>query len=318
MSFQCMVTNLSPQLQESHLRELFEVCGELVGIRRVPTQGPTGSYIVEFKTEEGAKAATLISGTPLGDPPIPFTVKLATGDAVALAFAPRESEEDMSSAAQQRADEIARTIYVGNLDINVAEDTVRNFFAQLGRVLYCKLGGETEGKTARFAFVEFDSVASAQASYGLSGQILDGRAIKVGKANNPIFKPDQQKPTVVNMSEVERKLQMAQAAIKSKVETVEKRRSRSRSRSRSDSRGRRKRKKRSRYSRSRSRSSSRSPSRGRRSRRRRRSRSGSREKRRERDRRRKVKERRRQRSLSPGEDPVKEGSRSRCSSSQCT
>lgn len=182
-------------------------------------------------------------------------------------------------AAQKRNDDIARTIYVGNLSVGVDEPAIRQFFSKAGQVLYVKLAGDTVAGV-RYAFVEFSDVNAAIAAQNLSGQHLGDRQIKIGKANNPIVKAAATPSPPPKNDSVSKLLEQHKEALAKKLEEAkkkeekddkDKKRSRSpRKRSRSRSRGRRHR------SRSRDRRRSRSRSRDRK----RRSRSRSRDKKR--------------------------------------
>jgi arginine/serine-rich splicing factor 12 len=183
-------------------------------------------------------------------------------------------------AAQKRADEVARTVYVGNLSLETGDEPIKKFFLRCGTVLHVKLAGDnTMGRTGRFAFVEFDTKDAAEQALTMSGGLIGDRVIKVGRSNNPIFKPGgaeakgkpsgSSSPPSNPQAELLEKIKAYTAKLSEKVERKEERERRKKG-SRSRSRGRSKKSKHRRRSRSRSRS------RGRRSRRSRRSRSRSR------------------------------------------
>src|SRR5690606_38515153 len=75
-------------------------------------------------------------------------------------------------------DKVARTIYVGGVDTKVSEQDLLSLFSQCGRVSKLCLAGDTL-HAARFAFVEFESVESAQLAVGLNGTIVGDRPIRV-------------------------------------------------------------------------------------------------------------------------------------------
>lgn len=79
-------------------------------------------------------------------------------------------------------------MYVGNLEYSVTEDTLRDFFASKGfetkdiKVIKDKYSGRSKG----FGFVEVESDEVLQkAIEALNGQELNGRALKVNKAQPP-------------------------------------------------------------------------------------------------------------------------------------
>jgi len=132
-------------------------------------------------------------------------------------------------AVQKRENQISRTIYVGNLNLAIDEDALKQFFSSAGTVVATKLAGESDGKQTRFAFVEFDTPEQAQMALTLQGTVLADKAIKVGKAVNPIQKNEEPSK---NINEIMRKVLMHTERLSKDIE---------RSRSRSRDRGRRRR-----------------------------------------------------------------------------
>merc|ERR1712224_884466 len=85
------------------------------------------------------------------------------------------------------ADEVQRTIYIGNLHNAVKGEQLRALFETVGDILYVKFSGTAQ---FRYAFVEYATKDSAKAAFALHGTFLGGQSIKVGQAHNPIFKDD--------------------------------------------------------------------------------------------------------------------------------
>lgn len=79
---------------------------------------------------------------------------------------------------------MSNKIYVGNLAYSVMEDRLRETFIAFGSVESCKIITDRDtGRNKGFAFVEMDSIQSAQdAILGLNGSDLDGRAMIVNEA----------------------------------------------------------------------------------------------------------------------------------------
>ena len=73
-----------------------------------------------------------------------------------------------------------KEVFVKNLDSSVDVNTLKNIFAEFGRVLSCRGFGE-DGKVAYdYAFIEFDSKESAQrAVRECNGRPLFGRTLSV-------------------------------------------------------------------------------------------------------------------------------------------
>ncbi|KAJ2505238.1 hypothetical protein GGI11_007079, partial [Coemansia sp. RSA 2049] len=90
-----------------------------------------------------------------------------------------------------KAEEISRTVYVGNIASWVAEQQLMDFFAVCGPVAYVKMAGDGMQPT-RFAFVEFADVRTAQAALLMNGMMLADRPLKVNHSKNSINKPQPQ------------------------------------------------------------------------------------------------------------------------------
>ncbi|KAJ1676658.1 hypothetical protein EV182_007743, partial [Spiromyces aspiralis] len=87
-----------------------------------------------------------------------------------------------------KAEEISRTVYVGNISNVVTDQQLMDFFSSAGPVAYVKMAGDGLQPT-RFAFVEFADVTSAQAALLLNGTMLADRPLKVNHSKNAINKP---------------------------------------------------------------------------------------------------------------------------------
>jgi hypothetical protein len=97
--------------------------------------------------------------------------------------------EFVSEISRQRVDEIARTIYVGNLSQDTTELELKQLFSVAGAPLYIKITGDANNaSTGRYAFIEFATIEAVAAANNLSGCFLNHRPIKIGRANNPIIK----------------------------------------------------------------------------------------------------------------------------------
>lgn len=75
-------------------------------------------------------------------------------------------------------------LFVGGLSWNTTEDSLRNFFAQVGTVVSATvITDRFSGKSKGFGFVEMSSEKEAQeAMTKLNGQSLDGRPVAVNEA----------------------------------------------------------------------------------------------------------------------------------------
>ena len=77
-----------------------------------------------------------------------------------------------------------KNIFVGNLDFNATEESVRSLFERYGAVNSARIMSDRDtGRSRGFAFVEMESESEAdQAISALNGYTLDGRALNVNEA----------------------------------------------------------------------------------------------------------------------------------------
>jgi RNA recognition motif-containing protein len=79
---------------------------------------------------------------------------------------------------------MGKKIYVGNLNYNTYEDSLRALFSNYGTVASAKIITDRDsGQSKGFGFVEMGTDDEARAAISaLNGQDLDGRALKVNEA----------------------------------------------------------------------------------------------------------------------------------------
>ena len=77
------------------------------------------------------------------------------------------------------------TIYVGNLSPQVTDAILHAYFSQLGPLVGTKMQADAASPN-RFGFVEWENPMVAQAALALHGQMLMGRAMKIGKASTGV------------------------------------------------------------------------------------------------------------------------------------
>jgi cold-inducible RNA-binding protein len=77
-----------------------------------------------------------------------------------------------------------KNIFVGNLDFNSTEESVRSLFEPYGVIERVSLPTDREtGRARGFAFVEMTNAAEAdRAIEALNGTNLDGRALNINEA----------------------------------------------------------------------------------------------------------------------------------------
>jgi RNA recognition motif-containing protein len=81
--------------------------------------------------------------------------------------------------------DMAKKIYVGNMNYNTSEDTLRQLFAQYGEVVSVNvITDRYTGRAKGFGFVEMAAEDAARAAMAaLNGKEVDGRQLKVNEAN---------------------------------------------------------------------------------------------------------------------------------------
>ena len=78
-----------------------------------------------------------------------------------------------------------KKIFVGGLAWATDDDSLKDFFSQAGEVVEAKVITDRDtGRSRGFGFVTFAESAAAQDALDMSGQELDGRAIRVDFAQD--------------------------------------------------------------------------------------------------------------------------------------
>jgi RNA recognition motif-containing protein len=79
---------------------------------------------------------------------------------------------------------MGKRIYVGNLNYQTTEDSLRTSFTEFGEVEEVRLITDRySGRSKGFAFVEMATEEEAQAAItGMNGKVLDDRELKVAEA----------------------------------------------------------------------------------------------------------------------------------------
>ncbi|KND02937.1 hypothetical protein, variant [Spizellomyces punctatus DAOM BR117] len=166
------VANVSSYVTEELLKQLFEIIGTVRNFDLHPSPHNDGlqECEVEFGDATSAITALHLTGTDLGD----RTLFVTTGGT------------DLP-APINKAEEIARTVYVGNINSNVTEEDVRQCFGGCGPIAHVKMAGDP-GQVTRFAFVEFITQEGASEALKQNGIMLGDRALKVNHSKNAINK----------------------------------------------------------------------------------------------------------------------------------
>lgn len=288
-----------------------------------PYQSSVGDIPDEYRALDIANQANVVPGLYPSDPKLPPHVVnqiegippnqvIATNDPVLASNGLPPYPQLPITYDARRIEEIRRTLVAINVDENVTDDELINFFQKAGDVKYVRWCSR-ENDITRYALVEFSDQASVIAGLKLNGVQLGSRPVQVTHATQAIAKP-MAKSNEAAQREIEEamtRVKEAQSLISAAIDPVigilskDKKHSHSHRRSRSRSHGRSRRRSSSRSRRGHSRS------RRRRSRSRSRRRSRSRKRYRSRDRRSRERKRSRSRKKSRSRDRKRKSSRER-------
>lgn len=255
-----VVSNIQASVAPDIIQAFFGHVGPVVSARTLSFDpvSCTKQFLVQFETPAQASAALALSGILLLEKPVLVT----PGDSCA----PRPSstsstggksevEETTSAAAEitakaktedpdamlhtQKAEDVSRTIYVGNVASSVTQQQLTDFFSSsCGAVNFAHIAGD-DSRATRFAFVEFATKEGASVALAtMGGRILQDRAVRVLQSNTPIVRPSPRMCDIVRQRQEQEKLRAAVALINRKVGEEEKEKSKSKSHSRSRSRSR--------------------------------------------------------------------------------
>lgn len=112
--------------------------------------------------------------------------------AAAAAPAPRATVKDPARAAAE-AELIPRTVYISRVDKAITEAQLLEFFSVCGTVTHCRVCGDVNAYSTRFAFVEFDTLEAANAAIQLNGIQLGSEPLKITASNSAIASSVQAK-----------------------------------------------------------------------------------------------------------------------------
>ncbi|KAJ3164979.1 Protein srek1IP1 [Geranomyces variabilis] len=231
---------ISALATEHILHTLFSFLGTVreLKLSQSPTEPGVQNALIEFEDPAAAVAALHLTGTQLGDralfvtistqlpqQPPSLVIPAATGSGGLAHTAPLSATSPSGTPLfrnpnltatilhhdPQKADEISRTIYIGNIPHEASEADLRATFAACGDIIAVKIAGDAH-QTSRFAFMEFATEEAAGKAMLLNGVVVRDRAVKVNFSKNTIAKT----PRVDSADPAMRRVAEAQAAIRRK------------------------------------------------------------------------------------------------------
>jgi len=117
----------------------------------------------------------------------------------------------------QKMEEVARTVYVGNVNSQVSAQQLMAFFAGCGDINYCRMAGD-DSHPSRFSFIEFATLEAAQKAMGLNGSTLLDRPVRVNHSKNPIVKPPPKPVDPREKAAIQRRLSRIVDSINNRVD----------------------------------------------------------------------------------------------------
>uniref|UniRef100_A0A0D6R517 RRM domain-containing protein n=1 Tax=Araucaria cunninghamii TaxID=56994 RepID=A0A0D6R517_ARACU len=172
------VGNLSWNVDDAWLREVFEEHGELSGVRLM-TDRSTGrskgyGYVEFVNAEDAANAHAAKQGFDLDGRSINVDFANARPDNS------QKNENRRQSYGDQRS-EPSDTLFVGNLAFGVGQETVTEAFQAHGTILGIRLPTDREtGQAKGFGYVTFASIDEAKGAIeAMDGAYIEGRPVRL-------------------------------------------------------------------------------------------------------------------------------------------
>ncbi|GJP33712.1 hypothetical protein CLOM_g18234 [Closterium sp. NIES-68] len=194
------VGNLETFVNESTLYLLFSQFGTVTNVRLAGDPKMQTRYaFVEFNDSVMAHAACLLDGLQVGSRNLrvslskPYAGKGAAAATVqnplaalmggaGLAAAPSAAAPRKRSTVEDQ-ERISRTIHVRNVDIQITEAMLVEYFGVCGTVTAARTAGTGNPRTA---WIEFAAQQSALAALSLDGQVLAGQTLRISPSKSAI------------------------------------------------------------------------------------------------------------------------------------
>jgi nucleolin len=174
--------NLPFTIDDDQIKTVFKDAGDIVDVHWV-TDRQTGKFygtgFVEFASAEGAQKAVAMAGQEVGGRAMKVDFAQPKGD---RKDATPRGDKKFPAKGGDRAPtpkpDGCTTVFLGNLSFSIDEDAVRGFFKECGDISAIRWV-ERDGQFKGCGFVEFNESDSTDKAVAMSGQDLQGRAIRV-------------------------------------------------------------------------------------------------------------------------------------------
>ncbi|KAM0938599.1 putative RNA recognition motif domain, ataxin-2, RNA-binding domain superfamily [Dioscorea sansibarensis] len=172
------VWNIEQHVTEEELAGLFSCCGQINDCRISGELSSVRHFaFLEFSSEDSARAALSLRGTPLHTIPICIAPSKSNILPINPSYLPRSAHEK---------DIARRTVYCSNIDRMVSENEMRRFFeSNCGPISRLRLLGDKRHPT-RIAFIEFVQDDSANAALRCTGFYLGVFPIRIIASKTPV------------------------------------------------------------------------------------------------------------------------------------
>mmetsp|Transcript_47161 Transcript_47161/g.132626 ORF Transcript_47161/g.132626 Transcript_47161/m.132626 type:complete len:528 (-) Transcript_47161:103-1686(-) len=192
--FSLFVRNLSPQVSEQVLREVFAGCDliERVAFRAYPNSANSFFAQIDFATLQGVTEGSKLSGVPiLGVPceigvvdPVVSAAQLrlahAAGDKLPEPGAAKDLEDLNRRVGEAREDQRLRTVHVAGLTPGTDSAKLHRFCKNFGDVE--KLRVDTDARGVLFGLVEFKDHGAAHICKLQRQYVVDGKVFTCTEA----------------------------------------------------------------------------------------------------------------------------------------
>jgi nucleolin len=167
------VRGLPWRAQDYEIKEFFASCGTITSLE-LPLQDDgrsSGTAIVEFSNTNESAAAIALNGEDFQGRWL--SIKYNGSKPVGTPRTPAVKEEGCT------------TVFVGNLDFNIDEDSLRQAFSECGEITQVRFAMDREsGEFKGFGHIEFAESDSTDKAVALAGLDVLGRPVRVDFANN--------------------------------------------------------------------------------------------------------------------------------------
>lgn len=186
------INNLSPNMDEAKLTEMFSKFGEIKTLKLVtPDDDKNKSFgLIDFVDHESAqKAVASLNDTEVDG------VKVYVARAQSKGERRKELQKKYEKSRSELLNKYQGTnLYIKNLDDTVDNEKLQEIFAPIGTIISARVMLDQNGKSRGFGFVSFTTPEEAnKAITEMNGQIVSGKPLYVVLAQRKEIRHSQMK-----------------------------------------------------------------------------------------------------------------------------